>query len=92
MERCHTQMHAALAELDRICQTRSGDWLVGDRMTQADITAACVYTFLNDALAIHRDGVIYPCLASLAGRCEALPEFRAVKAEWFTPGDSAPAL
>ncbi len=92
MERCHTQMHAALAELDRICQTRTGDWLVGDRMTQADITATCVYTFLNDALAIHRDGIVYACLASLAAQCEALPEFRAVKAEWFTPGDSAPAL
>ena len=87
VERCHTQMHAALAELDRLSQARAGDWLVGDRITQADITVTCVYTFLNDALAISRDGVIYSSLDAIASRCEALAEFKAVKAEWFPPGD-----
>jgi len=89
VERCHTQMHAALAELDRWCQSRAGEWLIGDRMTQADITATCVYTFLADAVAINRNGVLYPglaALAALAARCEALPEFGCVKAEWFAPG------
>ena len=88
MERCHTQMHAALAELNRLCQARTGDWLIGNRMTQADVTATCVYTFLADALAINRAEVAYPALAALAERCEALPEFRSVKAEWFAPGQN----
>ena len=48
IERCRTQMHGALAELDRLAQARGG-WLVGGRMTQADITVACVFTFLCDA-------------------------------------------
>jgi glutathione S-transferase len=87
VERCHTQMHAGLAELDRVSQAGAGQWLVGNRMTQADITAACVYTFLVDALAINRAAVAYPGLAAIAGRCEALPEFRLVKAEWFPPGE-----
>ncbi len=88
MERCHTQMHAALAEVNRLAQIRAGHWLIGDRMTQADITTTCVYTFLVDALDINRSGVSYPELAAIAERCEALPEFRAVKAEWFVPGET----
>jgi glutathione S-transferase len=87
VERCHTQTHAALAELDRLCQVRGGEWLIGNRITQADITASCAYTFLSDALDINRDAVMYPALSALAGRCEALPEFRSVKADWFAPGN-----
>jgi glutathione S-transferase len=87
VERCHTQTHAALAELDRLCQVRGGEWLIGSRITLADITVACAYTFLSDALDINRDAVAYPALNALAARCEALPEFRSVKADWFAPGD-----
>ncbi len=87
-ERCSTQMHAALTELERACQTRAGQWLIGQRMTQADITATCAYTFLNDALEVTRTAT-YPGLALLVERCEALPEFRASKAEWFPPGDGS---
>jgi glutathione S-transferase len=88
LERCHTQMHAALAELDRLCQARAGEWLVGNRLTQADITATCAYTFLSDALAINRATLAYPGLGAIAERCEGMPEFRNVKAEWFPPGEN----
>jgi glutathione S-transferase len=87
LERCHTQMHAALSELDRICQSRSSEWLVGDSISQADITATCAYTFVSDALGINRGGVAYPGLSSIAERCESMTEFRAVRAEWFPPTD-----
>ncbi len=87
VERCHTQTHAALGELDRLCQVRGDEWLIGSRITQADITATCVYTFLSDALGINRETVAYPALGALAARCEALPEFLAVKADWFAPGN-----
>jgi hypothetical protein len=43
---------------------------------------------LVDALAINRSTVAYPGLAAIAGRCEALPEFRSVKAEWFPPAEN----
>jgi len=88
MERCNTQMHAALAELNRLAQARAGEWLVGNRMTQADITATCVYTFLVDVLAINRAAVGYPGLAEIAARCETLPEFRSVKADWVPPAEN----
>jgi glutathione S-transferase len=87
VERCHAQMHGALAELDRLCKVRGGEWLIGNRISQADITATCVYTFLSDALAINRVEVVYPALNAVAARCEALPEFKSVKAEWFAPSD-----
>jgi glutathione S-transferase len=87
VERCHTQMHAGLAELDRLCQVRSAQWLLGNQISQADITVTCVYTFLSDALALNREGAAYPALASVAAQCEAMNEFRSVKAEWFAPGD-----
>jgi glutathione S-transferase len=88
VERCHTQMHAGLAELDRLCQVRSGQWLLGNQISQADITVTCVYTFLSDALALNREGAAYPALASVAAQCEAMNEFRSVKADWFAPGDA----
>lgn len=86
--RCHIQTHAALGELDRLCQVRCDDWLIGGRITQVDITTTCVYTFLSDALGINRDAVVYPALSAVAARCEALPEFRSVKADWFAPSDA----
>ncbi len=88
LERCHKQMHAALAELDRACQARSGDWLIGSGISQADITATCAYTFLSDALGINREGVAYPNLSAVAERCESMTEFRVVRAQWFPPTDS----
>jgi len=55
--RCRVQMHGALAELERAAAGRSG-WLVGERMTQADITTTCVFTFLRDALGSGPPGPI----------------------------------
>jgi glutathione S-transferase len=85
VDRCRTQMRAALGELDRLCSLRSGKWLIGSGITQADITATCVYTFLSEALNFGRDAAAYPSLGETAARCEAMPEFRSVKAEWFAP-------
>jgi glutathione S-transferase len=87
VERCNTQMHAALAQLDRACQARSSEWLIGNAISQADITMTCVYTFLSDALGLNRDSIAYQGLGAIAARCEALPEFRAVRAQWFAPTD-----
>ena len=48
-----TQMSASLAAIDRYLGERGvSQWLVGKRMTQADITAVCAFTFLNDTLRV----------------------------------------
>jgi glutathione S-transferase len=83
VDRCRVQMHGALAELERGATGRPG-WLVGEHMTQADITTSCVFTFLCDALGVGSAGA-YPGLTGLTGRCERLPEFRAAKLAFAAP-------
>lgn len=86
LQRCQAQMHGALLELERYCEARGvGQWLIGEHMTQADITSACVFTFLSDALALTPESAPYPALRALTARCEALPEFQSTKAAWFAP-------
>jgi glutathione S-transferase len=84
--RCRTQMQGALAELERICQARGpGKWLVADRLTQADITVTCIFTYLTDALALTPERAPYPAIRALAARCEALPEFQATRLAFVAP-------
>jgi glutathione S-transferase len=83
--RCRTQMEGALLELDRCYRACAGDWPVAQRMTQADITTVCVYTYLNDALGVGRDDSTYPALAALARRCEKLPAFSSVRLAFDPP-------
>ena len=85
IERCRVQMHAGLAELERHTKARNGDWLIGAHMTQADITVACVYRFLNEALLGGAAMQQYPALDDFCSRLEALKEFRAVAIPVFSP-------
>src|SRR5205814_1890365 len=56
--RCQLQMNSSLAAIDRLLGERGpAQWMVGKRMTQADITVVCVFTFLNDALRVAADPV-----------------------------------
>jgi glutathione S-transferase len=86
VERCRLQMSASLAAIDRYLGERGvSQWLVGKRMTQADITAVCAFTFLNDALRVAEDAVMYQSLATLAARCESLPVFQETRVPFFVP-------
>jgi glutathione S-transferase len=86
VDRCRLQMSAALGELDRYVGERGvARWLVGDRMTQADITSVCAFTFLNDTLRVAADPVMYRSLATLAARCESLPAFQDTRVPFFVP-------
>lgn len=89
--RCRTQMHGALAELERAAALRAAGWLIGDALTQADVTVACVMTFLHEALAVDPTGEHYPTLGGLTLRCEALPAFRTIKADFSPPNAPGPA-
>lgn len=90
MERCRNQMHGALAEIDRLARVHSGEWLVGGRMTQADITATCAFSFLCDALDVSQSWVVYPGLSAISGRCEALPAFAQFRAKFLPPALPGP--
>jgi glutathione S-transferase len=82
--RCREQMHGALGMLEESCARRGpSGWLVDDRLTQADITVACLCTFLGESLGAFEDPARYPRLMSHVAQCESLPEFRATHARWF---------
>lgn len=82
VDRCNTQMHGALGELEKAC-TSASPWLIGDRISQADITAVCAATFIADTAGFGAHS--YPALQALMERCEAMPEFQAVRVPFFTP-------
>jgi len=84
--RCHAQMSGSLAAIDRYLGERGvSQWLVGKRMTQADITCVCVFTFLNDALRVGSDAAMFASLATLAARCESLPVFQETRVPFLLP-------
>lgn len=86
LDRLSLQMNAALAALDRYQAARGvSQWLVGKRLSQADITVACVFTFLNDTLRVAADPAMFPALTTLAARCESLPAFQETRVPFFTP-------
>jgi len=86
VDRCRLQMSSSLAAIDRYLGERGvSQWLVGKRMTQADITAVCVFTFLNDTLRVAADPIMYQSLATLARRCESLPAFQETRVPFFIP-------
>jgi glutathione S-transferase len=86
LERCRAQVGASLGAIDRYLGERGvSQWLVGKRMTQADITVACAFTFLNDALRVAADPVMFASLSTLAARCESLPAFQETRERFAAP-------
>ena len=85
VDRCRLQMNSSLAAIDRHLGERGvSQWLVGKQMSQADITVVCAFTFLDDALHVARDHVMFESLSTLAARCESLPAFQDTR-ERFAP-------
>lgn len=72
-DRCLVQVEGALAELEKQCAARNGQWLVGEAMSLADITVACSATYAREAVPL--DLAAYPHLLAHVERCEALPVF-----------------
>ncbi len=89
LARLRTQVAGALTELEQRCAARSGPWLVGDRMTQADISVSCALGFLDGAVALAAEPQRYPALRTLVKRCEALPEFAASRLDFTAPASTA---
>ena len=76
-EHLEGQVMAALEQLDK---TATGQWLCGERIGQADVSAVCALDFVRrDVPSIKLDGRL-PRLAALAERCEALPAFEMARA------------
>ena len=88
--RCRLQMNAALDELEkRAAAVARGAWWVGERMTQADITMACIFTFLDEVMDLSGGGAPYTELRAMCARCEAMPEFQAFRLPFNRPAPAA---
>lgn len=84
VSRCREQMHGAIGVLEQACARRGpSGWLIEDRFTQADITVACLTTFLHESQHIFSDASRYACLKAHNRQCEALPDFVATYSRWF---------
>jgi glutathione S-transferase len=81
--RCRSQMHGALGAIERRHAGNPDGWLVSGRLTQADITLTCVWTFLRESVALEKEP--YPALAALTATCETLPAFVATHTSWSAP-------
>lgn len=83
--RCRSQSDAALDLLEREAAD-AGDWFVDARLTQVDITIACVATFLHEALNL--DPRRRPALMQRVARCEALQPFQDIRLPFAAPQPS----
>ena len=84
LARVAEQMHGALGVLEALSAS-AGRFLVEDRLTQAEITLACAFTFLADTVLQEAAGA-YPALAARVAALEAGPAFKATHRPFFTPG------
>ncbi|RDU97944.1 glutathione S-transferase family protein [Trinickia dinghuensis] len=76
LERLQVQLAAAYETLEHgVAGARAGDWLCGDRITQADITVAVAWRFTQHILPGVVEASRHPALAALSERAEALPAF-----------------
>lgn len=73
--RADAQVRAGLDQLEAAAAAAGDGWLVGDSMTQADISAVVALDFIRAV----RPGLLgaedLPALGALARRCSALPAF-----------------
>jgi glutathione S-transferase len=78
LDRVTGQLRAAFDALEAMVAAAPQDgWILGQRLTQADVTAAIVWTFTQAEIPAVLTGAAYPALSALNARAEALPAFRA---------------
>jgi glutathione S-transferase len=83
--RLSRQIVGALGWLDQACAARAGNWLVAERMTQADLAVACAVRHLAEAHPALFSAKRHPALAAHAERCEAMDVFQRISQEFVAP-------
>jgi len=78
LERINEQLASALDWLEEsVAGLDEGEWLFGTKLTQADITTAIAWRFVNHAALSEARPEARPALVAFSARAEALPEFQA---------------
>lgn len=87
LQRCRAQMHGALAAIERHCEGLGARrWLVGNALSQADITVSCAFTFLRETQQREDLSARYPRLAALVDQRQTLAAFSNTHVPFFSPG------
>ncbi len=74
--RFESQLAGGLAWLE---ERLKGEWLLGGKMTQADVTLGVMLGYMNLRLPEALAGGRYPGLVRFSAQCEALPAFKRTK-------------
>jgi glutathione S-transferase len=84
LDRRLLQMHAGLAELDQRMTHRSAARDDTGKLTQAEVSVTCCYSFISDTMELQHDPR-YPALRELAAHWESTPHFKATRTIFFSP-------
>ena len=76
VSRCRGQLAGALSWLE---QRLAADWFIDNRLSQADVTTACMIGYLKLRLPEMLAEASYPRLEDHSARCEAMDAFRSAR-------------
>jgi glutathione S-transferase len=83
--RLESQITGALGMIERE-RAAASDYWIGGRLTQADITLACVMRFLREAHPALASPANAPATAAACARMEEMPAFREISQPYIPPG------
>jgi glutathione S-transferase len=75
LARVNEQLLAAIDAMERIVAAKQQRWLFGQQPTQADITIAVAWRFINHAAPAIAAAATRPALTAFGDQAEQLPEF-----------------
>lgn len=85
-QRLRGQMIATCERVDQACAARrDADWIVGNAMTQADITLACAFTYALESVGLPVEEAALPSLRAHHAKLERLPVFREIYVPFDAP-------
>jgi glutathione S-transferase len=77
LERLNEQLLSAIETMEKSVAELDENWMFGKQLTQADITTAVAWRFINHAAPTIADIAQRPALDEFSSRAEKLPEFLA---------------
>jgi glutathione S-transferase len=77
LERLNEQLLSAIDAMENSVADVGGDWMFGTALTQADVTTAVAWRFINHAAPTIAAIAQRPALAKFSSRAENLAEFLA---------------
>ena len=75
LERINAQLNSAIDAMEAAVTDLDSSWFFGDQISQADISTAVAWRFINHAAPQIAEAADRPALAAFSAQAEQLPEF-----------------